>query len=212
MMTLFGYFRSSAAYRVRIALALKGIDISHHTINLRKGEQKQPSYLALNPQGLVPIVDIDGNRISQSLAIIEYIEQQYPQPALLPSSAFAMAQVRSLSYQIAMDIHPLNNLRVLQYLENNLHISAEQKNNWYQHWVHEGLSAIEQTLLQTGKAEPYCFGQNITMADVCLVPQVYNARRFNCDLSQYPLIHSIDGACNERMDFQSALPENQSDA
>lgn len=217
MLKLYSYYRSSAAYRVRIALAIKQAAIEpaiikQQAINLLKGEQRQAAYKALNPQCLLPALETDDGLITQSLAILEYLEQQYPQPPLLPSDTMAKAQVRSLSYQVAMEIHPLNNLRVLKYLEDEIGISPEQKQHWYQHWIDTGFKSIEKTLQKQANNGPYCFGNEITMADICLVPQVYNALRFNCKLENYPDIQAIYFACNDRAEFQQAAPEQQADA
>lgn len=209
---LYTYFRSSAAYRVRIALAYKGVEIEQCAINLLAGEHSQGDYLARNPQGLVPALQVDDQVIAQSLAILEYLEELHPEPPLLPPAPIARAQVRSLAYNIAMDIHPLNNLRVQQYLANELQVDAAKKQQWYQHWIDEGFSGIERTLSSGERQGPYCFGASITLADVCLVPQVYNAIRFKCDISAYPRIRTIYHACTERPDFYAAAPEQQADA
>jgi maleylpyruvate isomerase len=211
-MKLFGYYRSSAAYRVRIALNLKGMQVDHRFVHLRKGEQSSPEYGALNPQGLVPLV-IDGpNVLTQSLAIIEYLEEIQPEPALLPKTPLERARVRSIAQAIASDIHPLNNLRVLRYLVGPLKVSDEAKNEWYRHWVVEGLTALERSLTPAAGSGAFCHGDTPTLADVCLVPQVYNAERADIDLSPFPRITAIVAACRELRAFQEADPAKQQDA
>lgn len=211
-MKLFGYYRSSAAYRVRIALNLKGMQVDHRFVHLRKGEQSSPEYGALNPQGLVPLV-IDGpNVLTQSLAIIEYLEEIQPEPALLPKTPLERARVRSIAQAIASDIHPLNNLRVLRYLVGPLKVSDEAKNEWYRHWVVEGLTALERSLTPVAGSGTFCHGDTPTLADVCLVPQVYNAERADMDLSAFPRITAIVAACRELRAFQDADPAKQQDA
>jgi len=211
-MKLFGYYRSSAAYRVRIALNLKGMQVDHRFVHLRKGEQSSPEYGALNPQGLVPLV-IDGpNVLTQSLAIIEYLEEIQPEPALLPKTPLERARVRSIAQAIASDIHPLNNLRVLRYLVGPLKVSDEAKNEWYRHWVVEGLTALERSLTLAAGSGAFCHGDKPTLADVCLVPQVYNAERADIDLSPFPRITAIVAACRELRAFQDADPAKQKDA
>jgi maleylpyruvate isomerase len=211
-MKLFGYYRSSAAYRVRIALNLKGMQVDHRFVHLRKGEQSSPEYGALNPQGLVPLV-IDGpNVLTQSLAIIEYLEEIQPEPALLPKTPLERARVRSIAQAIASDIHPLNNLRVLRYLVGPLKVSDEAKNEWYRHWVVEGLTALERSLTPAAGSGAFCHGDKPTLADVCLVPQVYNAERADIDLSPFPRITAIVAACRELRAFQDADPAKQKDA
>ena len=210
-MKLFGYYRSSAAYRVRIALNLKGMQVDHRFVHLRKGEQSSPEYGALNPQGLVPLV-IDGpNVLTQSLAIIEYLEEIQPEPALLPKTPLERARVRSIAQAIASDIHPLNNLRVLRYLVGPLKVSDEAKNEWYRHWVVEGLTALEQTLTPAAGTGKFCHGDTPTLADICLVPQIYNAERADIDLSPFPRIMAVVGACRELRAFQDADPAKQAD-
>lgn len=223
MNRLYGYFRSSCSYRVRLALAYKQLAVESFAVNLRVGEQQQAMYLGLNPQGLVPalLIDEEGEKegaqlLTQSLAIIEYLEDCHPQWALLPSEPLARARVKALAYQLATDVQPLNNLRVLSYLENTLDVSAEQKVAWYQHWVEDGFTSIEEQLRnqrqQQKYAGPYCFGRSISLADICLVPQVYNALRFDCNMSNYPTLQAIYQACLARDDFQRAAPEQQADA
>ncbi|WP_158044395.1 maleylacetoacetate isomerase [Skermanella pratensis] len=210
-MKLFGYFRSSAAYRVRIALNLKGLEVDHRFVHLRKGEQSAPEYGALNPQGMVPLL-IDGPHVlTQSLAIIEYLEETNPEPSLLPKRPIERARVRAIAQAIACDIHPLNNLRVLRYLIGPMKVSDEAKNEWYKHWVVEGLAALERTLTPAAGTGNFCHGDQPTLADVCLVPQVYNAERADIDLSPYPRIMKIVSACRELRAFQDADPAKQAD-
>lgn len=215
-MKLYGYWRSSAAYRVRIALNIKQLSaqqISVHLVN-NGGEQHSQAYDRLNPQHLVPtLVDegLEGElNLSQSLAIIEYLEEKYPQEALLPSNIEHRAIVRSMAQAIACEIHPLDNLRVLQYLVKDMGVSDADKMRWYQHWITLGFTALEAQLSQY--AGRYCFGDTPTLADICLVPQVYNAKRFNVPLDDFPNIVRIDHACNQLSAFADAAPEQQHDA
>lgn len=217
MLKLYGYWRSSAAYRVRIALNLKGLDADLLSVHLVKdgGEQHKADYAKLNPQELVPtLVDIDdcGNEfvLSQSMAILEYLEDCYPQGALLPTEAKSKALVRALALSIACEIHPLNNLKVLQYLAGEIGIADEAKSAWYHHWINEGFGALEQQLEQHGGR--FCFGDSVTLVDLCLVPQVYNAHRFKVDLTRYPNIVRVTENCNQLDAFIQAMPENQFDA
>ena len=207
-MKLYTYFRSSAAYRVRIALNLKGVPYESVPVNLLKGEQREAGYHAVNPQRRVPSLDIGGATLIQSPAILEYIDEVYPEPPLLPRGALNRAKVRAIASLIACDIHPLNNSGTLGYLKNRLGHDQAVADEWYAHWVREGFDAIE-SLLGPG---PYAFGTKITLADVYLVPQVANARRFNVPLDAYPKIVSADAACAELNAFQNAAPANQPDA
>jgi maleylacetoacetate isomerase len=209
---LYSYFRSSAAYRVRIALNLKNIDYRIRPIHLLKngGEQFAPDYLALNPQGRVPVLVVHDQIMTQSAAIIEYLEEVYLEPPLLPSSALGRAYVRSLAQLIACDIHPLNNLRVLNYLKENQRL--EDKSGWYRHWVREGFGALEKLLMNGGKKGRFCFGDTPGMADAFLVPQVYNGLRFDCGIDDFPLISDIYWNCMQERAFIEAAPENQPDA
>lgn len=211
-MKLHGYWRSSAAYRVRIALNLKGLEAEHcpvHLIN-NGGEQHSVGYQLLNPAELVPTLEDGELRLNQSLAIIQYLEEQYPQQPLYPAHPALKAQVMAFALDIACDIHPLNNLRVLQYLTGPLALSETQKMQWIQHWLAVGFKALEKRL--QGTAGRYCFGDELSVADICLVPQVYNALRFQLDMTEYPLIRAIYQRCNELEAFQKAAPEQQADA
>jgi len=208
MLELFTYFRSSAAYRVRIALNLKGIEHRLVPVNLLQGEHRGESYRALQPQGLVPALRADDGRVlSQSTAILEYLEALYPAVPLLPDDAWEAARVRSWCNLIGCDIHPLDNLRVLKYLKGELGVDEEQKTRWYHHWILEGFAALEPQL----KAAPFCHGARATLADLYLVPQVYNARRFETDLTAFPKITAVADHCNSLQAFADAAPENQPD-
>jgi len=210
-MILYGYSLSSASYRVRIALALKGLDVATVSKQLRLGEHRQDDFLRLNPQGFVPTLVLDdGHVLTQSLAIIEYLDERYPQPPLLPEQPEARARVRSLSQLIACDVHPLNNLRVLKYLEESLGLDKSARDAWYRHWIDAGFEALEKSLAGDISAGRFCCGDSPGMADVCLVPQVFNARRFSVDLRPYPRITAIDAACREIAAFAGAAPERQS--
>lgn len=213
-MKLYTYFRSSAAYRVRIALALKGIAAELAPVHLVNGggEQFSAAYDGKNPQHLVPLLEHGELLLPQSLAIIEYLDETHPQPPLLPADARGRARVRALSQVIACDIHPIDNLRVLKYLTDKLGVSPEQKTDWYRHWVALGLEALERQVAHAPETGRYCHGDQPTMADCCLVPQLYNARRFDCDLSPYPTLTAIAARCEALPAFASALPENQPDA
>lgn len=210
-MELYGYFRSSAAYRVRIALNVKGLEVTHIPLSIFEGEHKGQAYRKKNPQGFVPYFTDGDVTMGQSMAILEYLEEAYPEPALLPRDAAGRARVRQLSGIIACDIHPVDNLRVLKYITDELGVSEAQKTAWYHHWIREGFKAFE-TLLEGGASGDFCHGDNVTFADLCLVPQVYNARRFNCPLDDFPSILRITENCNRLAAFRDALPENQEDA
>ena len=214
MLKLYTYFRSSAAYRVRCALNLKGMNWEAVPVHLVRdgGEQNQPVYRARSPLGTVPALETEAGVITQSLAIIEYLEETQPQPPLLPASAEGRARVRAIAQTIACDIHPVNNLRVLQYLGRYFGATQEQKDAWYQHWVNEGLAAVEKLLAGHPATGTFCHGEMPTMADCCLVPQVFNARRFNCPLDALPTIRRIVGACEQLPAFQNAAPARQPDA
>jgi maleylacetoacetate isomerase len=209
-MRLYDYWRSSAAYRVRIALNFKGLGYEQVAVDLRAGAQRTPEFLAINPQGLVPVLEDDGAVLTQSLPILNYLEERYPEPALLPKDAPGRARSRAIAVAIACEIHPLNNLRVLQYLERDLGLGEAQRLSWYRHWVAEGFGPLEAIL--AGSAGAFSVGDAPSLADVCLVPQVYNARRYQCDLAPYPTIRRIDERCREIDAFARAAPERQPDA
>ena len=211
-MKLYNYFRSSAAYRVRIALNLKGLQAENVFIQLQKNEQSADDYLKVNPQGLVPALVDGADTITQSMAIIEYLDEAYPSPPLLPCTPVERARVRSIAQLIACDIHPLDNLRVLRYLVNDLKLSEDQKNAWYAHWIVVGLNALETMLASDPRAGRFCHGDTPTLADICLVPQLANARRGNVDLAPYPTLVRIDATCNELPAFANAHPMKQPDA
>ena len=213
-LTLYGYWRSSAAYRVRIALNLKGLAWESRPVHLLKqgGEQHRAEYRAHNPQELVPCL-LDGEQtITQSMAIVEYLEETRPTPPLLPVEAMARARVRALAQAVACDIHPLNNLRVLQYLENPLGIDEDRRELWVRHWIALGFAALETMLAGNPETGLCCHGDEPTLADVCLIPQVYNALRFHLPLESYPTIQRIHAHCNTLEAFQASAPERQSDA
>ena len=211
-MQLYSYFRSSAAYRVRIALGLKGIAFECVPVQLVKGEQRDDRYRVLNPQSLVPALIDEGRIFTQSLAIIEYLEERYPNPRLLPDAPAERARVRSIALSIACDIHPLDNLRVLQYLVRTLGVSEEAKNVWYRHWIDLGLSALESQLANDRATGTFCHGETPSLADICLVPQLANARRYNIPLDAYPTLTRIDSSCRALDAFAAAAPERQPDA
>ncbi|WP_299733753.1 maleylacetoacetate isomerase [uncultured Endozoicomonas sp.] len=204
---LYSYFRSSAAYRVRIALNLKGLDYQQHAINLLKGEQKSKEYRSVNPQGLVPTMMTEHGSISQSLAMLEWLEETYPEPSIIPGDSYQKAQLRSMAYQICCDIHPLNNLRVLNYLKNEFSVSEEEKSKWYQHWITIGFKALEAQL----DDHIFCCSDHPSIVDISLIPQVYNAMRFNLNISDFPKIQTIYQHCNTMSAFMHAAPENQPD-
>ncbi|KAA2285385.1 maleylacetoacetate isomerase [Arenimonas fontis] len=211
---LYSYWRSSAAYRVRIALNLKGLPYEIVPVHLLKdgGEQHKPAYADLNPQELVPVL-LHGNRIlRQSMAIIEYLDETWPDRPLMPTTARDRQRVRAIAQMIACDVHPLNNLRVLQYLENTLGLAQEARDAWVRHWVAAGLSAVEQVLEDNPSTGTFCDGEVPTLADCCLVPQVYNAERFKVDMTPYPTIRRIVGECLALDAFDKARPEHQPDA
>jgi maleylacetoacetate isomerase len=209
---LYTYFRSSAAYRVRIALNLKQAPYESVAKAFAKHEHKEPDYLAVNPHGLIPALETEGAALAQSLAIIEYLDERFPSPPLLPSGALARAQVRSMALAIACDIHPLNNLRVLNYLRDSLQQSEDDVAVWYRHWVSEGFRGLEQQVRQHSSNRRFCFGDSVTLADVCLVPQVYNARRFHTDLAPFPTLVAISTHLETLESFAAARPEVQPDA
>ncbi|MGZ3411850.1 MAG: maleylacetoacetate isomerase [Xanthobacteraceae bacterium] len=210
-MLLYNYFRSSAAFRVRIALNLKGLPYESEAVHLTRngGAQFEASFRAINPQARVPALKLDdGDILIQSLALIEYLDETHPNPPLLPKDAAARAHVRAVAQIVACDIHPLNNVVVLNYLRRKLKQDDATVNTWYHHWVVAGFDAIEKLL----KPGTYAFGDTVTLADVCLVPQVYNARRFKVSLDKYPKIVAADAACQKLAAFEKAKPENQPDA
>lgn len=213
-MKLYTYFRSSAAYRVRIALNLKGLAYHAIPVHLLRdgGEQLQEQYIKMNPSGLVPTFQDDYITLTQSMAILEYLEDEYPQVPLLPKDAAGRARVRELAQIIACDIHPVNNLRVLRYLVNDLGLSEEAKMQWYRHWLVGGLEVLEKHIARDPSAGPLCHGYLPTIADCCLVPQVFNAQRHGIDISAYPNIARVNAACVEMPAFVAAHPSNQPDA
>ncbi|SHG54528.1 maleylacetoacetate isomerase [Massilia sp. CF038] len=213
-MKLYDYFRSSAAYRVRIGLNLKGLGYESIPVHLVRdgGEQLQPAYRAINPSALVPALQDDGVTLTQSLAILEYLDEVHPLAPLLPRDALGRARVRALALMIGCDIHPINNLRVLRYLVNQAGLSEDAKNAWYTHWVQEGFAALEAQLADSAELGRFCHGDSPTIADCFLVPQVFNAVRFNIDMTPYPIIVRIDAALRELPAFAAAHPSVQADA
>ncbi|MDH4608478.1 maleylacetoacetate isomerase [Pseudomonas sp. BN102] len=210
-MQLYSFFNSSTSYRVRIALALKGLVADYHGVNLRAGEQRSAQHRELSPVGGVPVlVDDDGATLTQSLAIIDYLDARHPEVPLIPREPLQRARVLEVANLIACDIHPINNLRVLGYLQQTLGASAEQKNAWYAHWVQQGLAAVEELLRRHG-CGPFCFGDAPTLADCCLVPQVANAERVGCELSGFPLVLAVYRHCQAQTAFQLAAPGQQPD-
>jgi maleylacetoacetate isomerase/maleylpyruvate isomerase len=207
---LYTYFRSSAAFRVRIALNVKDLRYESLFVHLAKGEHRRPEYAKVNPQGLLPTLELDdGIRLNQSLAIIEYLEDKHPRPPLLPSDAVGKARVRGLAELVACEIHPLNNLRVLQHLKRSLGQSEEQVNAWYRHWIADGLAKLEAQLDPKAK---FAYGDAPTMADCCLVPQIFNAKRYDCDLAPYPTTMRVFEQCMRLEAFDRAQPAKQPDA
>jgi len=211
-MKLYTYFRSSAAYRVRIALNLKGIDYESVPVDLRPGAHRRPDYLAKNPQGLVPALEDAGAVIGQSLAAIEYLEETHPQPPLLPRAAVDRARVRSMALAIACDMHPLNNLRVLNYLRSPLGQDEAAVDTWYRHWIAAGFRALEEEAQRASGGGQHMFGTKVTLADVCLVPQMFNARRFECNLEPFPTLRQISAHLETLPEFARAAPDAQPDA
>jgi maleylpyruvate isomerase len=210
-MKLYTYFRSSAAYRTRIAFNLKGIQCETVNVDLRTpaSDQHKPEYRAVNPQGLVPAAVIEDTTVTQSLAIIEYLDEVYPEPPLLPRSAVDRARVRAMALAVACDMHPLNNLRVLNYLRSPLDHDEDTVNAWYRHWIAVGFSGLEQEARRATGDGRYMFGSNVTIADICIVPQMYNARRFKCDIDPYPTLRSICAHLERLPAFAKAAPEAQ---
>lgn len=210
-MRLYSYFNSSTSFRVRIALALKRVSYESVPVNLRSNSQQDPEYVQLNPSAGVPVL-IDGEFVlTQSLAIAEYLDTRFPDPPLLPEGARARARVLELSYAIGCDIHPVNNMRVLKYLKQVFNAADEQTQAWYRHWVSEGIGAVEQLLARQG-SEGFCYGESPTLADCCLVPHLFSARRFEVDLAPFPALVRIDAACAQLPAFQLAHPSRQPDA
>ncbi len=210
-MKLYNFCRSSASFRVRIALNLKGIPFEYISVHLAKGEHKKPEYAALAADGLVPLLDTGTLKLSQSMAIIEYLDETHPTPALLPADAVGRHSVRALAQSIACEIHPLNNLRVLKYLTGQLKVDEDTKTKWYQHWVREGLLSFEKQLAQVQEKLPagkYCHGDTPTLADCCLIPQIFNGQRFNCDFSGLPRTMAAFEACMQLQAFDKAQPKN----
>ncbi len=205
-MELYNYFRSSASYRVRIALALKGLDWNYQPVHLAKNEQFNESYQAVSAARLVPLLRDGEHTLTQSLAIIEYLEETYPQPPLLPAEPAERARVRALALDIACEIHPLNNLRVLRYLVRDLKVSEDDKNRWYRHWVESGLETVERQLAMLPGT--YCHGDQPTLADCVLVPQIFNAKRFDCRVDHVPQVMRVFDACMQLDAFEKTRPEN----
>lgn len=206
---LYGYWRSGAAYRARIGLELKGLAYEHRAIDLRSGQQHQPDFTAMNPQGLVPALEIDGQVLSQSLAILEYLEETHPEPPLLPQTPGARAQARAMAEIIACDIHPLNNLRVLKALT-RLELDEPRRNAWAAGWIETGFAALEQLIARHGRG--WAFGEHPGIVECCLIPQIYSAGRFGADLTRFPRIREIDARAAEHPAFQAAHPNRQPDA
>jgi maleylacetoacetate isomerase len=213
-MKLYTYFRSSAAFRTRIALNLKGIAYESVPVDLRVGTSahQQPAFLGVNPQGLIPVLEDGSTVIAQSLAIIEYLEETHPEPPLLPTSPADRAHVRAMALGVACDMHPLNNLRVLNYLRSPLSHDQEAVDAWYRHWIAEGFRGLEQDATRYSGDGRHMFGTSVTLADVCIVPQMYNARRFKCDVESYPTLKSICSHLESLRAFANAAPEAQPDA
>ena len=206
-MKLYDYYRSTACYRVRIALNIKQMTYEKIPVHLISNEQRDANYLALNSQGLVPTLDANGHILNQSLAIIEYLDDISPTPALLPSNPLARAQIKSLAMIIACDMHPLNNLRVLQQLKQQFQATEVQINEWYHHWLKQGFDAIEVQLKHLPRKQDVCYGQDVSLADICLIPQVYNAKRFHFSMDAYPLINQINAHCLTLDAFITAAPD-----
>ena len=211
---LFSYWRSSAAYRVRIGLNIKGLPYEIVPVHLLRdgGEQHADDYRTANPQGMVPVLQHGHRMLRQSMAILEYLDEMWLQPALLPVVARDRQRVRALAQMVACDVHPLNNLRVMRYFENTWHVPQTERDGWIRHWIVEGFTALEAMLVDSPSTGPYCDGSMPTLADCCLIPQVYNARRFGVDLAAFPLIQRIEQACLALPEFDAARPELQPDA
>ena len=206
-MKLYNYFRSSASFRVRIALQLKGLSYQYIPVQIAKGDHKKQAYASISADTLVPMLEIDGEHLSQSMAIIEYLDETHPEPALLPKDAMGRAKVRALAQSIACEIHPINNLRVLKYLVRELKVEEETKNTWYRHWCREGLKAFERQLAQL-PASTYCYGETPTLADCCLVPQIFNAKRFDVNFDGLTRTMAAFDACMKHDAFVKAQPSS----
>lgn len=216
---LYDYWRSSAAFRVRIALNLKGVDYEAQSVHLVKngGEQHLPAFRALNPQERVPVLEINdgsGARVllTQSLAIMDYLDESFPEPPFYPAESIQRARVKAFALAVACDIHPLNNLSVLQYLSDPLKLDENARQQWYEHWIAAGFTALEKSLAEFASNGPYCFGEQVSVADICLIPQVYNALRFRCPVDDYPKLMAVYEYCIQQPAFKQAMPENQPDA
>ena len=211
-MKLYGYFRSGTSHRVRIVLNLKGLDYESISVNLAQDQQLEPEFKALNPQGLVPVLQTNNLQLFQSPAILEWLEESYPDTPLLPKDSAGRMRVRALSAMIGCDIHPINNRRILQYLRNELSVEEEQVKLWCQRWINDGFMALEKLLAEDKERGDFCYGNNPTLVECYLIPQVYSARRFGVDMSAYPIIEAIDKHCHTLQAFIDAEPSNQEDA
>ena len=211
-MQLYNYFRSSASYRVRIALALKGLDYDYMPVHLLKNEQLGPSFAEISPARLVPVLQDGDKLLTQSIAIIEYLDETHPEPSLLPGDAFARARIRALAQDVACEIHPINNLRVLRYLVRDLKVSEDDKNRWYRHWVETGLEVVERQLAGSADTGSFCFGATPTLADCVLVPQIHNAQRMECRLDHVPTVMRVFGECMQLDAFSKTQPSACPDA
>ena len=209
---LYTFFRSSTSFRLRIALAYKRLDYEPHYVSLPKMEHRVPSYRDINPQGLVPLLVEGGRSLIQSMAIIEYLDEVYPDPPLMPKDPIGRVYVRSVSQILGCEIHPLNNVRVLKHLKAQFGADEAATNAWYEHWIAEGLSGLEGYLTREGMSGDFCYGNTVTMADICLVPQIFNARRFNCSLDAYPKLLAITDRCMTLDAFRTTEPSTQADA
>ena len=211
MMTLYGYWRSSASYRVRIGLAIKGIDVNHVAVNLRDGSQKAQDHLSRNPQGFVPVLELeDGQQLTQSLAILNYLDETFPKPSLLPKDPILRAQIRGASLVIAADIAPIQNLSVLKYIRAEYDCDDAQVKKWVAHWITNGFTALEH--MAQSHDTPFLMTQTPSLLECCLIPQIYNARRFGVDMDKFPRLKTVDAACQNLSAFIKAAPQNQADA
>ena len=211
-MQLYNYFRSSASYRVRIALALKGLDYDYMPVHLLKNEQLGPAFAQMSPAGLVPVLQDGDKLLTQSIAIIEYLDETHPEPSLLPGDAFKRARIRALAQDVACEIHPINNLRVLRYLVRDLKVSEDDKNRWYRHWVETGLEVVERQLASGAGTGKFCFGDAPTLADCVLVPQIHNAQRMECRLDHVPTVMRVFAECMQHDAFAKTQPSACPDA